>query len=109
QRNAAHGDAELVLDLLLDFHVAAEVCQREAAVDRRRCVLWNLRRREPSVELVLGVDATRVLLAKILGACVEIVLDRLQRRCDRGDELSARDALLVLRGAIATAGAQSAL
>src|ERR1044071_10000640 len=104
ERDASHGDAELVLDLGLELGVAVEVRHREAAVDRRGVVgVLGRRRREPGVELVLRVDVARVLVAERDGALVERIVDALQRRGDAGDELAARDRLLVLGLLVAAA------
>ena len=97
ERDAAHGDLEVVLDLRLERRIAVEVRHREAAVDRRRIVRLLLRRiGEERVELVLGVDhlacARRgYAFARANSAVLDLLQHR--RRASRRARRAARPAL----------------
>src|SRR5690606_23753356 len=101
ERNAAHRDGQLVLDPLLELDLAAEMGEREAGVYRRRRILRDAFGGEEGVKVFLGVDFMRVLAPERLGAREQRILDRLQDGADVGHELRARNALFVLRRAVA--------
>src|SRR6185503_13033444 len=75
ERNVAHRHAEIVLDFLLELDLAAEVRQREPAVDRRGHAFGHGRRGEELVELVAIVDLDGVVVAIRGRAIVEAALD----------------------------------
>src|SRR5690606_23774866 len=95
---------QVVLDLLLELDLAAEMRQREPRMNRRRHVLRDALRSEELVELLLAVDPVCVLIAERLCPLEQRVLNRLQRRSERRDEFAACDGLLVLRCTIAPTG-----
>src|SRR5688500_18523347 len=87
ERNATNRYRQLVFDAHFQLDVAAEVREREAAVNRRWRIFGDARRGEELVELFLAVDAMRVLFAIRAGAFEQCVLNRLQYRDDVSDEL----------------------
>src|SRR5690606_16964930 len=100
-RDAADGDAEIVLDALLELDFAAVVREREACMNRRGRILGNARGREEGVEILLRIDLVRVLPAESPSARGQTVWDRLQRCRDIRDEPRSRNALLLFRPAVA--------